>query len=164
MGGFAASPHLQACLRSALVTPGLAGSLIVPPNPHTAVLSGECQASTASHFTPACPGSLLHPQPPFLQSDYSTAPVPAGGVIYGCHPELIHARRARMAYGIRTCVPYVEGAPGRFRHREKDCDYSDAKLRMFVLRNQLVCMACRSVYCGSLLTWFRWPQRNLCAF
>lgn len=41
VGGFAASPHLQASVRHALVGGGLADQLIIPPNPHVAVLSGE---------------------------------------------------------------------------------------------------------------------------
>ena len=36
-----------------------------------------------------------------------------GAVLYGCHPELIHARRSRSTYGIKACAPYVEGAPGK---------------------------------------------------
>ena len=41
----------------------------------------------------------------------------SGAVLYGCHPELIHARRSRSTYGIKACAPYVEGAPGKVRPR-----------------------------------------------
>lgn len=35
-----------------------------------------------------------------------------GAVMCGCSPELISARRSRLSYGVRTSVPYIEGAPG----------------------------------------------------
>lgn len=62
----------------------------------------------------------------------------AGAVIYGSHPEYIHARRSKVTYGVRACGPHVEGAPSRFWHDEEGCFYTDAYYNKFVTRNQEV--------------------------
>ncbi|GFH26186.1 uncharacterized protein HaLaN_24292 [Haematococcus lacustris] len=79
----------------------------------------------------------------------------AGAVVYGRCPELIHARRSRMAYGalvccsvclpdgalphcVRACAPYPDGAPGKFWHNEESAFYSDSVFQVFVLKNQKV--------------------------
>jgi len=36
-----------------------------------------------------------------------------GAVHYGTDPDLVHARRARMTYGVRACMPYEEGKQAR---------------------------------------------------
>ncbi|GFH15348.1 heat shock protein 12B [Haematococcus lacustris] len=54
------------------------------------------------------------------------AAVLGGAVVYGRCPELIHARRSRMAYGVRACAPYPDGAPGKFWHNEESAFYSDS--------------------------------------
>ncbi|GFH17052.1 uncharacterized protein HaLaN_13591 [Haematococcus lacustris] len=64
--------------------------------------------------------------------------VMAGAVQYGFNPALIHARRSRMAYGVKTCAQWTEGAPGKFWHREK-CDYmTDCKFQCYVKKDELV--------------------------
>ncbi len=64
----------------------------------------------------------------------------AGAVAYALNPALVHARRSRMAYGIRTCVQWRNDAPpeSRFWHTEERCNYSDALFQRFVSKEQLV--------------------------
>ncbi|KAL6763540.1 hypothetical protein V8C86DRAFT_244068 [Haematococcus lacustris] len=64
--------------------------------------------------------------------------VMAGAVQYGFNPALIHARRSRMAYGVKTCTQWTEGAPGKFWHQEK-CEYmTNCKFLRFVEKDELV--------------------------
>ncbi|GFH13652.1 uncharacterized protein HaLaN_09581 [Haematococcus lacustris] len=62
----------------------------------------------------------------------------AGAVLYGDNPSLIHARRSRMAYGVRSCCPYVPGAPGKFFHLEDKCWYTNSLFVPYVERNEMV--------------------------
>ncbi|KAF5833002.1 hypothetical protein DUNSADRAFT_10923 [Dunaliella salina] len=39
------------------------------------------------------------------------ASVLSGAVAYGCEPDLIHARRSRLSYGVRLHSPWEDGAP-----------------------------------------------------
>jgi hypothetical protein len=59
-------------------------------------------------------------------------------VIYGSHPEYIHARRSKLTYGVRACGPHTEGAPSRFWHEEEGCFYTDTYFHRFVEANQEV--------------------------
>lgn len=70
---------------------------------------------------------------------YVCAPL-TGSVVYGHDPSLIRARRARMAYGVRTCAPWSEGAPasGRFWLEEEACFCTNASFRRYVEKNELV--------------------------
>ncbi|GFH29712.1 uncharacterized protein HaLaN_28421 [Haematococcus lacustris] len=64
--------------------------------------------------------------------------VMAGAVQYGFNPARIHARRSRMAYGVKTCAQWTEGAPGKFWHQEK-CDYmTNCKFQCYVKKDELV--------------------------
>ena len=62
----------------------------------------------------------------------------SGSAIYGCCPELIRARRTRMAYGIKQCAPYMDGAPGKFFNEEEACFWTDSLFASFVYKGQQV--------------------------
>ncbi len=62
----------------------------------------------------------------------------AGTALYGCHPELIRARRTRMSYGIRQAAPYTQGAPGKFFNEEEGCFWTDSVYAKMVDRGQEV--------------------------
>ena len=68
------------------------------------------------------------------------AAVLKGAVVFGMHPDLIRARRARLSYGVETCSPYVRGDPEslKFWHKEEAMFYTKSRFRPFVLKNQLV--------------------------
>lgn len=62
----------------------------------------------------------------------------AGAVKYGCNPSLIHARCSRLAYGVRTCRPWEEGAPDRLWHEEDKYFYTKSFFKKYVQRDELV--------------------------
>ncbi|KAL6759044.1 hypothetical protein V8C86DRAFT_3025159 [Haematococcus lacustris] len=57
VGGFARSAYLQAKVRAALLPTGLAMELVVPPNPHTAVLGG---VRACAPYPDGAPGQFWH--------------------------------------------------------------------------------------------------------
>lgn len=60
-------------------------------------------------------------------------------MLYGCNPDLVHARRSRLTYGIKACVPLDDpDAPGRFWNEEEACFYTDRLFHVFVEKGQLV--------------------------
>ena len=63
----------------------------------------------------------------------------AGAVVAGCRPELIHARRARLTYGVGLSIEYEEGFPGKFVHRETGELLTDRGFQLFVSKDDLVC-------------------------
>ncbi|GFH32018.1 uncharacterized protein HaLaN_31165, partial [Haematococcus lacustris] len=77
------------------------------------------------------------------------AAVLGGAVLYGDNPSLIHARRSRMAYGVRSCCPYVPGAPGKFFHKEDKSWYTNSLFVPFVEKNEMVC---------GRLSWLAWTH------
>ncbi len=67
----------------------------------------------------------------------------AGTALYGCQPDLIHARRTRMSYGIRQAAPYVQGAPGKFFNVEAGHFWTDSMYKRLVEKDEEVGMCVR---------------------
>ncbi|KAJ9522869.1 hypothetical protein QJQ45_023653 [Haematococcus lacustris] len=66
------------------------------------------------------------------------AAVLGGAVVYGFNPARIHARRSRLAYGVKSCARWVDGAPGKFQHRETKEWMTNCYFNRFVKKMELV--------------------------
>ncbi|MEW5309675.1 MAG: hypothetical protein WDW38_001544 [Sanguina aurantia] len=77
--------------------------------------SAGSSSSSRSGVTHATRGGELHCNKMLLVGGFASSPYLQGrlqgSVIYGSRPELIHARRSRLSYGLRACAPYQDGAP-----------------------------------------------------
>ncbi len=167
VGGFAQSPYLQSRVRAALADTGLAKELVVPPTPYAAVLQGKhvlgpCLLATRMKRQSIQTHVCVQPSPIRQTSNELHMScvyvcvcvwmrVCAGAVLYGCDPTLIHARRSRMAYGVKTCTAWQDGAPlhSKFMHKEDQTPYSNARFVPFVRKGELVsyvCMVCVHVW------------------
>ncbi|KAJ9522865.1 hypothetical protein QJQ45_023651 [Haematococcus lacustris] len=70
--------------------------------------------------------------------DVPHAAVLDGAVKYGFHPTRIHARRSLKAYGVRTCAPWIEGAPGKIPDLETGIWLTNSYFLRFVEKGELV--------------------------
>ncbi|KAJ9523096.1 hypothetical protein QJQ45_023914, partial [Haematococcus lacustris] len=70
--------------------------------------------------------------------DVPHAAVLGGAVQYGFHPACIHGRRSLKAYGVTTCAPWIEGAPGKFPDLETGIWMTDCYFLRFVKKGELV--------------------------
>jgi hypothetical protein len=64
--------------------------------------------------------------------------LPAGAVLYGSSPHLIHARCSRYSYGVRYSGPHIAGAPDKEWHAEKKCYYTHKLFQKFVGKGEEV--------------------------
>ncbi|KAL6759043.1 hypothetical protein V8C86DRAFT_1390447 [Haematococcus lacustris] len=81
--------------------------------------------------------------PTGLAMDLVVPPTPhaavlEGAVTYGRCPELIHARRSRLTYGIRVWARYEDGMPNKQWVQEKGDYYCNSVFHPFVQKNQKV--------------------------
>ncbi|GFH19556.1 uncharacterized protein HaLaN_16518 [Haematococcus lacustris] len=70
--------------------------------------------------------------------DVPHAAVLGGAVQYGFHPARIHGRRSLKAYGVTTCAPWIEGAPGKFPDFGTGIWMTDCYFLRFVKKGELV--------------------------
>ncbi|KAF5833009.1 hypothetical protein DUNSADRAFT_10930 [Dunaliella salina] len=59
-------------------------------------------------------------------------------LLAGIHPEFIHARRSKLSYGVKLCIPYQPGYPGMFTHRETGELMTDKGFKLFVSKDEMV--------------------------